>query len=387
MSDGAGRTFADAALMKEAFGRQTEQRALLRRLVELESPSGDQERIRAVAGVLAEECRKRGGRVEIVEAGDAGVHLVARFGERDPDGGPLLVVGHMDTVHPVGTLETMPFEVDGAKLRGPGVYDMKGGIACALTGLDLLTERETEPRGVVMLVTCDEEVGSTTSRPLIEELAREARAALVPEPCVPGGGVKSRRKGQAGYRVTVQGLAAHAGIEPEKGASAIHELARQIQALTAAADPDIGTTVNVGLVEGGTRTNVVAASSWCAVDVRFWTREEADRLDEVMGGLTAFDERCAVSVSGAVNRYPLERTPRAVELLEAAREEAEALGFELKEGGSGGASDGNFTSAVGCPTLDGLGPDGGGAHSAQEHVLLDDLPRRAALMAALMARL
>lgn len=388
MSAGDGPAFAGPGLLESAGRRADAQLELLGSLVAAESPSGDEERIRAVAAILARECDARGGRVERIEAPGAGVHLLARFGSGDGAGEPLLVLGHMDTVHPVGTLAAMPFEVVDGRLGGPGVYDMKGGLACVLAGLDLLEERGVElPGEVVLLVTCDEEVGSTTSRPLVEELAAHSRATLVPEPCVPGGRVKTRRKGQAGYRLAVEGIAAHAGIEPEKGASAIEELARQIVRVGELADPETGTTVNVGIVEGGTRPNVVAASASCRVDVRFWTREEADRVDSAVRRLEARDRRCRLSVEGGVNRFPLERTPESGRLYDVAREEAAALGFELGEGGSGGASDGNLTSGVGCPTLDGLGPDGGGAHSADEHVLVEDLPRRAALMAALLARL
>ncbi|MGD2069758.1 MAG: M20 family metallopeptidase [Gemmatimonadota bacterium] len=388
MSAGDGPAFADPGLLESARARADAHLELLESLVAAESPSGDEERIRAVAAILGRECDARGGRVERIDAPGAGVHLVARFGDERGSRKPLLVLGHMDTVHPVGTLGIMPFEVADDRLGGPGVYDMKGGLACVLAGLDLLGERGVElPGKVVLLVTCDEEVGSTTSRPLIEELAARSRAALVPEPCVPGGRVKTRRKGQAGYRLAVEGVAAHAGIEPQKGASAIEEVARQILRVGELADPEIGTTVSVGIVEGGSRPNVVAASASCRVDVRFWTREEAERVDSAFRGLEAHHPRCRLSVEGGVNRYPLERTPDSARLFDVAREEAAALGFELGEGGSGGASDGNLTSGVGCPTLDGLGPDGGGAHSADEHVLVEDLPRRAALMAALLARL
>ena len=386
MSAGDG-TVASEALLEAAWARRESTLELLRELVETESPSGDQGRIRSVASVLADACEARGGRVELVEAVGAGVHLLARFGPGDDE--PLLVLGHMDTVHPVGTLEAMPFRVDGeGLLHGPGVYDMKGGLACVLEGLSLLRAGDVGLAGpVTLLVTCDEEVGSTTSRGLIEEIARGARAALVPEPCGPDGAVKTRRKGQAGYRIAVEGVAVHAGIEPEKGASAVHELAHQILAAGEVADPTIGTTVNVGTVTGGTRTNVVAARARAEVDVRFWTREEAERVDAALRALASRDPCCSVTVEGGVNRYPLERTPESQALYHAAREEAAVLGFGLEEARTGGASDGNFTSAVGCPTLDGLGPDGGGAHSADEHVVMDDLPRRVALMAALLARL
>lgn len=380
-------SIADPTLREAARRRLPALMSLLRRMVELETPSGDAGRIGALAEMMADEMRQRGADVRTVDAGDAGVHLVGRFPGEDTSLEPLLVLGHLDTVHAAGTLAEMPFRQEGERVRGPGVYDMKGGVAAVLLGADLLAEWG-RPRGPWTLVlTADEEVGSATSRALIEEMARESRGALVPEPCIPGGRVKTRRKGVAVYTLTVQGRAAHAGIEPERGASAVHELARRVVELGQMADAEVGTTVNVGVVRGGTRSNVVAARAEAEVDVRFWTREEAERVDRMVRELRAEDPDCALTVQGGINRPALERTAGSGRLFEMARQEASALGFTLDEGGTGGASDGNFSAAVGCPTLDGLGPDGGGAHTPDEHVLVEDLPRRAALMAALLARL
>jgi glutamate carboxypeptidase len=364
---------------------------VLRELVERESPSRDVERVREVASFIAAELGRRGLAVERRDAPGFGVHLVGRLPgpDDDADGArPLLVVTHMDTVHPVGTLDRMPFCIDGDFIRGPGVYDMKGGIAMALTAIDTMAERGERPRGgVIFLVTCDEEVGSPTSRGLIEELAREARAALVLEPSAPGGAAKTTRKGMADFALRVRGKAAHAGIEPEAGASAIHEMARQILAVTAIADPEAGTTVNVGLVRGGTTGNVVADTATARVDFRFWKREEAERVEAAMRALTPEDDGCVLEIEGGVNRHALERTPANGRLFDVARAEAAKLDFELPEAGTGGASDGNFTSAAGCPTIDGLGPDGGGAHTLDERVLRADVPRRIELLRRLMVAL
>lgn len=378
---------ADATLREAARRRLPALTSLLQRMVEMESPSGDARRIGALADLMAREMRQRGADVETVDAGDAGVHLVGRFPGDDDALDPLLVLGHLDTVHAAGTLAEMPFRQEGERLRGPGVYDMKGGVATVLIGADLLSEWG-RPRGPwTLLLTADEEVGSGTSRELIEDTARSSRGTLVPEPCIPGGRAKTRRKGVAVYTLTVAGRAAHAGIEPERGASAVHEVARRVVELTGVADAEVGTTVNVGAVQGGTRSNVVAARAVAEVDVRFWTREEAERVGRAIRELRADDPGCTVTVRGGVNRPALERSEGSARLFTMARQEASALAFDLDEGGTGGASDGNFTAAVGCPTLDGLGPDGGGAHTPDEHVLVEDLPRRAALMAALLARL
>lgn len=361
---------------------------LLRALVERESPSGDGERIREVAALVAAELERRGARVERILAPGAGEHVLARVAGRGEETRPLLVLGHVDTVHPVGSLERMPFRVAGGRVTGPGTYDMKGGLAATVLALDLLAACGEVPRGdLVILFTCDEEVGSHTSRALIEGLAREARAALVIEPPLPGGGAKTARKGVASYTLSVRGRAAHAGIEPQRGASAVHELARQIARVLELADTQAGTTVNVGVMAGGTAPNVVAESATASIDVRFWTRAEAERVNGALLALKPLDRRCRIKITGGVNRGPLERTPESAALYERARKLARALSFDLPEGGTGGGSDGNLTSAQGCPTLDGLGIDGGGAHSPLEHILLADVPRRMALLSRLFAEL
>ena len=362
--------------------------SLLEGLVTRESPSGDGERISTVADFLTSEIQQRGGSVERLPAGKSGENLVARWKGSARDGRTLLVVGHMDTVHAVGTLDRYPYRLDGERVRGPGSYDMKGGIAAALEAVSLLASSRERPRSdLTLVISCDEEVGSESSRALIEDLARGASAALVLEPCAPEGRVKSRRKGVSWYLVRVLGHAAHAGIEPQAGASAVHELARQALRLLALEDPQAGTTMNVGVIAGGTRANVVAEEAWAELDVRFWTREEAERVDATVRGLTATHPRCRIVIEGGIDRMPLEQTAESDRLFEVARQEAGRLGFELERTGTGGASDGNLTSGVGCPTLDGLGPEGGGAHTLDEHILLADIPRRIALLAGLFRRL
>lgn len=371
--------------MQEAEGRAHECVAFLQRLVTTESPTGDEAANLAVADILESALRKAGGRVRRFPSPRLGTHLLARFaGSRNGDERPLLVVGHMDTVHPIGTLEQFPYAVTDGRIQGPGVYDMKSGVAISIFALQLLAERGAGPRSdLSFLITCDEEWGSPTSRERIEAEARASRASLVVEPSVPGGGVKSRRKGVSAYVLSVAGKPAHAGIEPEAGASAVHEIARQICQMYDLADAATETTVSVGVISGGTTENVVAAAAKCTIDVRFWTLDEARRVDAALRKSKPFDKRCKLTLEGGINRGALEKTPASNRLFERARSLARQLGFDLGEGRTGGGSDGNLTSAVGCPTLDGLGPDGGGAHTLNEHILQSEIPRRVALMAAL----
>lgn len=364
--------------------------ALLRALVETESQSRDEAGNLRAADVLAAALTKAGGRVERIPAPGLGVHVIGRFDGADTapargsEADPLLVLGHLDTVHPAGTLDRCPYQVSQDKVHGPGVYDMKGGLAVAATALAVLAEQGCRPRsGITFMATCDEEIGSPDSRPRIEAEARSSKAALVLEPSVPGGAAKTRRKGVADYVLAVSGQSAHAGIEPEKGASAVREAARQVARIYELAAPEAGTTVNVGTISGGTAGNVVAAQARCSIDVRFWKTSEGQRVDADLRSLAPVDDRCALRLQGGINRGALERTPESARLFEKAQRVAEQIGFRLEEGKTGGASDGNFTSAVGCPTLDGLGPDGAGAHTLHEHVLLADLPKRIRLLAAL----
>lgn len=359
----------------------------LRRLVELESPSHDEPRLRAVAAAFTAELAGLGARVETVDVPGKGEHVVARIGGIDRSLAPVLVLGHLDTVHPVGTFEPT-WTVDGDRARGPGAFDMKGGLACMVEALARLREAGASPhRPVTVLATCDEETGSESSRALIEEAARGAHAVLVPEPPLPNGAAKTRRKGVAWYGIEVAGRAAHAGVAPEEGINAIVELAHQVLAVTALADPGSGTTVSVGEVRGGTASNVVPASAQAVADVRFATADEAERVDRAMRSLRPRLDGGVVSVTGGINRPPMERTPEIAHLYERARGLAREDGWSLEEGMSGGASDGSLTAGIGIPTLDGIGPAGAGAHTLDEHVLVEDLHRRVRLYGRLFETL
>jgi len=358
----------------------------LRTYVEQESPSGDADRIEELAAMIAQDFRAANASAESVDADGMGEHVVARL-KGITDGPHVLVLCHMDTVHPVGTLAKQPFAVQDGRATGPGIYDMKAGIALVVEALHLLARKGNRPnRDVRVLVTADEEVGSNTSRALIEESAEGAFATLVMEPCLPGGLAKSARKGVASYKVEVIGRAAHAGVEPEKGINAIHELVLQIPRMLELANPAAGSTVSVGTIRGGTAVNVVAAHAQAEVDVRYGSAAEALRIDTAMKNLASITgAELRVQVQDA--RPPLERTAGVIALYEQARAIAQELGHELGEGGTGGGSDGCFTAALGIPTLDGLSADGGGAHATHEHILVDDLPFRLALLTRMLERL
>lgn len=375
--------------LTEAQSRADDCVKLLRRLVEIESPTGDVGANLEVARVLERAISDAGGQVERIPAPGLGAHLIGRFSGTSNDGlDPVLLLGHMDTVHNVGTLDRLPFSIRGGRIYGPGSYDMKGGLATSLLALRLLAEKGSGPASdLSFLVTCDEERGSPDSRALIENEARVSRAAVVVEPSVPGGAAKCRRKGVGAYELSVQGKPAHSGIEPERGASAVHELAKQITMVCGLASAEAGTTINVGVVAGGTRENVVAELAHCTIDVRFWTKVEAERVNAELHDMRPFDERCTLSLVGGINRWALEETAESARLFDMAHTIANALGFTIGAGESGGASDANIAAAVGCPTLDGLGPDGDGAHTLEEYIVLDDVPRRIALMAALFETL
>jgi len=369
--------------------RQEQIVSLTRALVEMESPSGDEPGSRAVVDLLAGAASC----VTVIQRVDApgfGQHLVIRAFERQNDAGTVLIVGHTDTVHPRGSIVERPWHVEGNRIYGPGIFDMKANCALAIAALHACDDLRIVPRhGVTLALTCDEEVGSLSGWPLLERLARGStvRCGLVLEPPVKGGSVKTGRKGTGIFTMKVEGRAAHAGLDPEKGASAILELARQIERLHALNNSGSGITVNVGVIQGGTRSNVVAAEAEAEIDARFSTVEELQQLEQALLKTKAFDERVRVTVTGGINRPPLERTPKVTELFELARSIASSIGFELREAQVGGASDGNFLAAMGIPVLDGLGMDGDGAHAAHEHIIVDDIPRRGALLAGLIASL
>jgi glutamate carboxypeptidase len=359
-------------------------RADVETLVGLESPSGDKAAVDRCGAEVARLLRAAGAAVTLLPQAARGDHVRAEFA-----GGPgrVLILGHFDTVWDVGTLARMPVREADGRLHGPGVYDMKASLVVAIHAVRALRDLRLPLPRVVMLWTTDEEVGSETSRAAIEAEARDSEAVLVVEPSLPGGGVKTHRKGCGEFTLTAHGVSAHAGIDPRQGASAIHELAHQIRLLEALRDPDRGISLNVGRIEGGTRGNVVAEHASAVVDVRVPTMQDAARVETAFRALAARDPRVTLAVEGGVGRPPMERTAGTGRLYEQAKAVAAALGRELAEGGTGGGSDGNFTAAIGVPTLDGLGPEGDGAHAVHEHVLVAELPWRAAFLAGLVTRL
>jgi glutamate carboxypeptidase len=372
--------------------RQGELVDLICRLVETESPSGDVRGSRAAVDLLEEAARTipSVGSIERITSPEYGEHLRIRaFGDDVKGDGATLILGHTDTVHPRGSLRVeRGLRAEGGRLYGPGIFDMKASCVMALEVLRCLTALALAPqRPVTLLLTCDEEIGSATGRPLVEHEARRAAQVLVLEPPAPGGCVKTARKGVGAWTVAAQGIASHAGLNPEAGASAILELARQTQRLHSLNDTTRGTSFNVGVVRGGTHSNVVAAQAEMEIDVRFSTMEEARRVEDLMSTLQPFDERVRLAIKGGINRAPLERTAGVVKLFHHAREIAARLGFELEERAVGGASDGNFAAALNVPVLDGLGVDGDGAHAAHEHILVKDIAPRTALLAGLVATL
>jgi glutamate carboxypeptidase len=354
-------------------------------LVALESPTTDKAAVDRCGAELERRLMVIGGRVVRLPRQNVGDHLLTEFGCGDTQ---ILLLGHFDTVWPVGQLDRMPCRIEDGRLFGPGTFDMKAGIVIGMLAARALYETGTDPgTRVVMLWTTDEEMGSGSSRQAVEDEARRSRAVLVLEPSLPGGSVKTSRKGCGEFDLVVRGVAAHAGIDPAAGASAIHELARRIVELTALQDTDRGVSVNVGVVSGGTRGNVVAEEARATVDVRAPTAEDARRLEAMIRGLRATTPRVSLEIRGGIDRPPLERSPAVVALYEHARREAAELGYDLGEGGTGGGSDGNFTAAAGVPTLDGLGAIGDGAHALHEHVEVGAIPWRAALVAGLILRL
>jgi glutamate carboxypeptidase len=352
---------------------------LLEALVNMDSPSVDKSLVDIFARFLGPEFTSIGGSVEYVRADRFGDHLVARFGP--PSGNRLLILGHMDTVFPAGEAARRPFRIDNGRATGPGVFDMKAGIVLIWAALKAL---DAVPRPVTVLLTSDEEIGSPSSRELIEKEAGRASAVLVLEPSLPGGVLKTSRKGVGRFTVMATGRAAHAGIDPARGINAIEEIAHQILQLQRMSDLSRGTTVTVGLVQGGSRVNVVPAEAAVDVDVRVPNNDEARRISEAIHGLQAKLPGATLQVRGGINRPPMERTTDTARLLELARKIGSEIGIAVEEGSTGGASDGNFTAAMGIPTLDGLGAIGDGAHALDEFVEMDSLSVRAALVAGLI---
>ena len=367
--------------------RRDEIVSTIRELVEIESPSDNKAAVDRVAEAVAQKFSRLGGKVEVRvhPAKDFGNHLQVDFPGKSA-AKPVLLLGHYDTVYPLGTLAAMPCRAVDNKLTGPGVLDMKSGIALMLLTLAAMQEWHGGlPRPVTVLLVSDEEVGSDSSRAITESLAKKAAAVLVLEPSYGfQGAVKTARKGVGEYLVKVTGKASHAGLDFQKGANAILELARQIEKVSSFTDLKKGLTVNVGIASGGSRTNVVPAEAAAQVDVRIARMKDAAGIDKKMRSLRPFNRKCKIEITGGINRPPLERTAGVAALYEQAKAIARDLGWKLGEAAVGGGSDGNFTAGLGIPTLDGLGAVGDGAHAPHEHILISELPRRAALLAGLI---
>jgi glutamate carboxypeptidase len=357
----------------------------LRALVETESPSDDKAAVDAAVGLTAEFAEACGGRVKLHKQKVFGDVLEVRFGTFRDGRKPILLLGHLDTVWPLGTLRTMPWREDGGRLYGPGVLDMKAGVAMALAAIRVLGQAGST-RPITLLLNPDEEVGSPVSRAITERLAQASSAVLVLEPAQ-GLACKTARKGVGDYHLHVTGVAAHAGVDFERGHSAILELVRLLETVAGFTDLRIGRTVNPGVISGGTRSNVIAEHAYADVDVRIRKAGDAAKVEKLFRGLRCADPKCTLEITGGLNRPPMERQPGTVALYKQARKLAAELGFTLDEAATGGGSDGNFTAALGVPTLDGLGAVGEGAHAAHESVVIEYLVPRTALLAALLAEL
>ena len=354
--------------------------------VRIESPTSSKPHVDRMARFCAGKIRELGGKIRFLRHAAAGAGVIAEFWSGLRPERPLLVLGHLDTVWDVGTLAEMPFRVQAGRAYGPGIFDMKSGIVCGLWAIRALRETGTTPtRPIRFFLNSDEETSSLAFRKELMAEARRARACLVLEPAA-GGALKTSRKGVGEFLVTVHGRSAHAGINPAAGVNAIHELARQILRVQSFARPRRGLTITAGMIEGGTRVNVVPERASVRIDVRVERRGDSAAIEEKVRALTPFHPEARLSIEGGVNRPPLERA-MARDLYRAAKRLAAEMGMTLEEASTGGGSDGNFTAALGIPTLDGLGGVGDGAHARHEHVVIRELPRRAGLIAALMARL
>jgi len=370
--------------------KQEDLLSFLRAMVEIESPSGDEAGVTRFANYLEEQTRDI-AKMKRIKAPGLGPHLLLEFdlGGARKRGKKILGLAHSDTVHPLGTLGKFPFSVRGGRVYGPGALDIKGGIALfvfAMRALKALKIPVSKP--VVLQINSDEEIGSDSSRALTEKMAQDAGCVLVVEPGTGlTGKLKTARKGTGDYTVRIKGIASHAGVDFLAGASAIVELAKQIEVIAGFTDLSKGLTVNPGVISGGTRTNVVASEAQVEVDIRIARLKDFTALDKKFRKLKPFDKRCKIEVVGGLNRPPMERTKAIGELFAIAKKQAWELGILLEESSTGGGSDGNFTAALGVPTLDGLGCVGEGAHTLNENFLVERIPDRAALLAKLIAAL
>ena len=378
------------ALREHFASRQHEVLALTCALVEAESPSGDKEGSSGVVSLLASAANSipSVNSVERFASEDFGEHLAVRAFAKSDSPRTVLLLGHTDTVHPRGSIKERPWRAVGNRIYGPGIFDMKVNCAVALEALRACEAVGLQTRSAVtILLTCDEETGSPGGRPLVEAEAEKSRAVLVLEPPASGGRVKTARKGTGMFTIEVKGRAAHAGLDPEKGVSAVLELARQTVRLHELNDPASGTTVTVNVVHGGTHSNVIPADARAEVDMRFTSADAGAKTERRILTVAPFDPDATVTVNGGINRPPLERSQQVKALYTHARALASLLDFDLGEASVGGASDGNFVAALGVPVLDGLGVQGDGAHAAHEHILCDDISTRGALLAGLIATL
>lgn len=368
---------------------QNELITLIRDMVECESPSDDPAAVNRFVDLVS--VRVAGlANVSTVLGGRFGKHMQIEFllpGLKKS--GQILALGHSDTVWPLGTLKVMPFKQEKGRLWGPGVLDMKAGIAFFIFAMRALRDLHIEvKRKVILQLNSDEEVGSDSSRELTEKTARKSQAVLVLEPGTGlQGKLKTARKGVGVYHVAVKGVASHAGVDFTSGASAIIELARQIEKIAAFTNLKAGITVNPGVIRGGTRSNVIAADAQADVDIRIAKMKDAAALEKKFKALKASNKRCKITVTGGLNRPPMERTKAIADLFQTAKKLAAGLGVKIDESMTGGGSDGNFTAALGVPTLDGLGGVGEGAHATHESILIDRIADRTALLAKLVAAL
>jgi glutamate carboxypeptidase len=359
----------------------------LRQTVEIESPSNSKPGVDRLARFLAEEFRRCGGKVRLLKHPVAGCAVWAEFWASRLTQRPILLLGHLDTVWEIGTLARMPYRVRGGRAFGPGILDMKSGIAIGLWAIRALQALRISPAGPIhFFLNSDEEVSSIAFRKEILAAARAARAVLVLEPAAAGGALKTARKGVGEFKITVTGRSAHAGVNPAAGVNAISELARQLVRVEMMARPRQGLTLNTGRIEGGTRSNVVPERATAWIDVRIPRRRDGPAIEHQVRGLQPCNPEARLEIEGGINRPPMERKMTAA-LFRKAQALGRAIGMDLSEASTGGGSDGNFTAALGIPTLDGLGAVGDGAHARHEHILIAELPRRAALLADLLATL
>lgn len=386
MSSSANSKIPMRALLAGARLKQPSLIALARQLIQVESPSDNKAAVDTCVALAAACGEKLGGRVKIHRNRKFGNALEIRFGPRGSTSNaakPILLLGHLDTVWPLGTLKTMPCRVNAGRLWGPGTLDMKAGVAMAFTAIELVSEAGLLQREIVILINGDEEIGSTASRPITEKIAKTCSAVYVLEPAQ-GLAYKTARKGIGDWRIDIKGIAAHAGVDFEKGANAIRELVRVIEKVSSWTDLKRGVTVSVGVIGGGTKSNVIPSHAWAEVDVRIARLADGRRIKRKFAALKSTDLRCTLTVTGGINRPPMERRPGTVRLFRKAQTLARELGLTLEEAATGGGSDGNFTAALGIPTLDGMGAVGEGAHASHESVVIAHLAPRTALLAAML---